>query len=80
MVTNNQEGIEGKDKVIIIRVGKIITKTRMTLTIIERIIMLVRERKKNRRSFLVNFVKMITLPTYAQKSRNPQGSYHNHPL
>jgi hypothetical protein len=49
MVTNNQEGIEGKDEVIIVRVGKIITNPRMTLTMIDRIIMLVRERKKNGR-------------------------------
>jgi hypothetical protein len=47
MVTNNQEGIERKDEDIIVRVGKIITKKRMTLTMIDRIIMLVREIKKN---------------------------------
>jgi hypothetical protein len=47
MATNNQEGIEGKDEVTILRVGKIITKPRTTLTMIDRIIMLVRERKKN---------------------------------
>jgi hypothetical protein len=47
MVTNNQEGIERKDEVIIVRVGEIITNPRMTLTMIDRIIMLVRERKRN---------------------------------
>jgi hypothetical protein len=49
MVTNNQEGIERKDKVIIIRVGEIIANPRTTLTMIDRIIMLVRERKRNKR-------------------------------
>jgi len=49
MVTNNQEGIERKDEVIIVRVGEIITKPRKTLTMIDRIIMPVRERKKNGR-------------------------------
>ena len=49
MVTNNQEVIEGKDEVIIISVGKIITKPRTTLTMMDRIIMLVSERKKNGR-------------------------------
>jgi hypothetical protein len=49
MVTNNQAGIERKDELIIVRVGKIITKPRMTLTMIDRIIMLVRKRKKNGR-------------------------------
>jgi hypothetical protein len=49
MVTNNQEGIKRKEEVIIIRVGKIILKPRMTLTMIDRIIMLMRERKRNER-------------------------------
>jgi hypothetical protein len=49
MVTKNQEGIEGKEEVIIVRVGKIITNPRMTLTMIGRKIMMVRERKKNER-------------------------------
>jgi hypothetical protein len=49
IITNNQEGIEGKDEVIIVRVGKTLTKPRTTLTMIDRIIMLVRERKKNGR-------------------------------
>jgi hypothetical protein len=40
MVTNNQEGIKIKDEVIIVRVGKIIIKPRMTPTMIYRIIML----------------------------------------
>ena len=48
MVTNNQEGIETKDMVIIIRVGEKIINPRMTLTMIDRIIMLVRKRKKSR--------------------------------
>jgi hypothetical protein len=49
MVTNNQEGIRRKDKVIIIRVGKIIIiKPRTKIIMINRIIMLVRERKKSR--------------------------------
>jgi hypothetical protein len=46
MLTSNWEGIKGKDEVIILRVGKIITNPRTTLTMIDRIIMLVRERKK----------------------------------
>jgi hypothetical protein len=49
METNNQEGIEGKDEVIIVRVGKIIKKPRMTLTMIDRIIMLLRASKKKGR-------------------------------
>ena len=49
MVTSNHEGIKGKEEVIIVRVGKIIIKPRTTLTMIDRIIMLVRERKKNGR-------------------------------
>jgi hypothetical protein len=49
MATRNQEGIKGKDEVIIVRVGKIIIKPRTTLTMIDRIIMMVRERKKNER-------------------------------
>jgi hypothetical protein len=44
MVTSNYEGIRGKDELIIIRVGKIITiKPRTTIKMINRIIMLVRE-------------------------------------
>jgi hypothetical protein len=35
MVTNNHEGIKGKDKVIIVRVGKTIKKPRTTLTMID---------------------------------------------
>jgi hypothetical protein len=48
MVTNNHEGIKGKDVVKIIRVGGIITliNPRTTLTMINQTIMLVRERKK----------------------------------
>jgi hypothetical protein len=46
MVTNNQEGLEGKDEVIIVREGKIITNPRMTLTVIDRIIMLLRTKKQ----------------------------------
>jgi hypothetical protein len=49
MVNRDQEGIKGKDEVIIVRVGKIITKKRMTLTMIDQKRMLVRARKKNRR-------------------------------
>jgi hypothetical protein len=49
MVTNNWEGIEGKDEVIIVRVGKIITKPRTTLIMIDQMTMSVRERKKNGR-------------------------------
>jgi hypothetical protein len=49
MITRNQEGIKGKDKVIIVRVGKIIINPRMTLTMIDRIIMLVKEIKKTER-------------------------------
>jgi hypothetical protein len=49
MVTNNEEGIKGKDEVIIVKVGKIIIKPRTTLTMIDRIIMLVRARKKKGR-------------------------------
>jgi hypothetical protein len=50
MVTNNKEGIQGKDMVTIVRVGGIIiiiiiNPTKM-LIMIDRIIMLVRERKK----------------------------------
>ena len=48
MVSINQEGIEIKDEVIIVRVGKTTINPRMTLTMIDRIIMLVRERKKNK--------------------------------
>jgi hypothetical protein len=47
MVNRDQEGIKGKDEVGIII--KIITKKRMTLTMIDQKRMLVRERKKNRR-------------------------------
>jgi hypothetical protein len=44
---NNHEGIRRKDEVIIIRVGKIIIiNPRMTIIMINQIIMLVRERKK----------------------------------
>jgi hypothetical protein len=49
MVTKNQEGVKGKDKVIIVRVGKITINPRMTLRMIYQIIMLERERRKNRR-------------------------------
>jgi hypothetical protein len=78
MVTKNQAGIERKDEVIIVRVGKIITNPRMELTMIDRIITLVREIKKNGRlSFLVNFVNMIILPTYVPKLRRNRGSFHN---
>jgi hypothetical protein len=53
----------------------------MELTMIDRIITLVREIKKNGRlSFLVNFVNMIILPTYAPKMRNLEGSYHIFPM
>ena len=47
MVTNNYEGLRRKDEVIIVRVGKIKINPRMTLTMIDRIIMLVSERRKN---------------------------------
>jgi hypothetical protein len=49
MVTNNQEGLRRKDEVIIVRVGKIIINPRMTIIMINRIIMLVRERKRRGR-------------------------------
>jgi hypothetical protein len=51
MVTNNQEGIERKEVVIIIRVGRIIIiiNPRTTLTMIDQITMLVRLRKKRGR-------------------------------
>jgi hypothetical protein len=51
MVTNNQEGIEGKDVVKIVRVGGIIIiiNPRTTLTMIDRITMLVREINKRKR-------------------------------
>jgi hypothetical protein len=50
MVTRNQKGIERKDEVIIVRVGKIIiTNPRTMLTMIDQITMLVRERKKSGR-------------------------------
>ena len=49
MVTNNKERIEGKVEVLIVRVGKIITNLGTTLTMIDRIITLVRARKKNER-------------------------------
>jgi hypothetical protein len=49
MVTSNREGIERKDKVIIVTVGEIITNPRTTLTMIYQITMLVRERKKSGR-------------------------------
>jgi hypothetical protein len=42
-------GNKGKDKVIMVRVGKMIIKTRTTLTMIYQIIILVRARKKNER-------------------------------
>jgi hypothetical protein len=49
IVINNQEGIEGKDEVIIVGVGKLITNPRKTLTMIDQILILVREIKKNGR-------------------------------
>jgi hypothetical protein len=51
MVTNNQEGIKGKDVVTIVRVGGIIIiiNPRTTLIMRNQIIMLVRERKKGER-------------------------------
>jgi hypothetical protein len=51
MVTNNQEEIKRKDVVKIMRVGGIIIiiNQRTTLTMIDRTIMLVRERKRSRR-------------------------------
>jgi hypothetical protein len=50
MVTSNREGTREKDVVIIIRVGRIIiTNPRMTIIMINQIIMLVRERKKSGR-------------------------------
>jgi hypothetical protein len=50
-VTNNLEGIKGKDVEIIIRVGRImkLIKTRTTMIRINIIIMLVRERNKRGR-------------------------------
>ena len=50
MVTNNQEGTRGKDVVIIVRVERIIiTNPRTTIIMINKIIMLVREKKKRGR-------------------------------
>jgi hypothetical protein len=50
MVTSNQEGKRGNDVVIIVRVVKIIIiKPRMTIIMINRIIMLVMERNKRGR-------------------------------
>jgi hypothetical protein len=52
MVTSNREGIRGNDMVTIVRVGGIIIiiiNPRTTLIMIEQIMMLVRERKKNGR-------------------------------
>jgi hypothetical protein len=49
MVTRNPEGTRGKDVVIIIRVGRIITNKRMKIIMINQIIMLVREIKKRGR-------------------------------
>jgi hypothetical protein len=50
MVTKSHKGIERKDVVIIVRVGGIIIiiNPRTMITMIDRITMLVRERKKNR--------------------------------
>jgi hypothetical protein len=63
MVTNNQMGINGKVE-IIIEVGRINPRTRIIME--NRTIMLERAQKKNvRLSFLINFVQMITLHTYA---------------
>jgi hypothetical protein len=52
MVTNNQEGIKGKDVVTIVRVGGIIIiiiNPRTTLSMRNQTIMLLRERKKGER-------------------------------
>jgi hypothetical protein len=63
MVTSNQIGINRKVK-IILEVGRINPRTRIIME--NRTIMLERARKKSiRLSFLVNFVLMITLHTYA---------------
>jgi hypothetical protein len=63
MVTSNQMGINRKVE-IIIEVGRINPRTRIIME--NRTIMMERERKKSiRLSFLVNFVLMVTLHTYA---------------
>jgi hypothetical protein len=63
MVTNNQMGINGKVE-IIVELGRINPRTRIIME--NRTIMLERERNKSvRLSFLVKFVQMITLDTYA---------------
>jgi hypothetical protein len=52
MVTSNQEGIEGKEGVIAVRVGGIIIiiiNPRIILSMIDQKIMLVRERNKSGR-------------------------------
>jgi hypothetical protein len=45
MVTINREGLRRKEEVITVRVGKIIINPRMTIIMINQIIMLARERK-----------------------------------
>ena len=71
MVTNNQMGINGKVE-IIIEVGRINPRTRIIIE--NRTIMLERERKKYvRLIFLVNFVLMITLHTYAPSLQRLRG-------
>jgi hypothetical protein len=49
MVTNNQEGIKGKDVVTIVRVGEMIINPRTMLIIIYLRLMLVRERNRSER-------------------------------
>jgi hypothetical protein len=67
MVTNNQMGINRKVE-IIVEVGIINPRTRIIMK--NKMIMLERAQKKSvRLSFLVNFVLMITLHTYAPNLR-----------
>jgi hypothetical protein len=71
MVTTNQMGINGKVE-IIVEVGRINPRKRIIMEDIT--IMLKREIKKNiRLSFLVKFVLMITLHSYAPNLRRLQG-------
>jgi hypothetical protein len=71
MVTSYQMGINGKVE-IIIEVGRINPRTRIIME--NRTIMLERAGKKSvRLSFLVNFVLMITLHTYAPNMQRFRG-------
>jgi hypothetical protein len=71
MVTNNQIGINEKVE-IIVEVGRINPRTRIIMK--NKMIMLERAQNKSiRLSFLVNFVQMITLHTYAPNLRRLRG-------